>query len=103
MPASARHQAIDCSGSSHVENATGGLPCLRREKRSSSAAATVTPSITRAAAGSWKTALTPRTFIGGKGADMPSEKRFSEKRFSSNRGNGQLANKALPLWREKWL
>src|SRR5215212_5314907 len=63
MPASARHQAIDCSGSSQVENATGGLPCLRREKRSSSAAATVTPSTTSAAAGSWKTALIPRTFI----------------------------------------
>src|SRR5215207_3322370 len=63
IPASDRHQAIDCSGSSQVENATGGLPCLRREKRSSSAAAIVTPSITTAAAGSWKTALSPRTFI----------------------------------------
>src|SRR5215213_9625700 len=64
MPACSRHHAIAASGSSQVENATGGLPCLRREKRSSSAAATVTPSTTRAAAGSWKTALTPRTFIG---------------------------------------
>jgi hypothetical protein len=36
---------------------------LRRVKRSSSAAATTWPSTTRAAAGSWKTAFTPRTRI----------------------------------------
>src|SRR3954447_15637182 len=63
MPPAARQDRIACSGSSQVENATGGLPCLRREKRSSSAAATVWPSTRMAAAGSWKTALTPRTFI----------------------------------------
>src|SRR4051812_38888366 len=50
-----------CSGSSQVENGTGDFPCLRREKRSSSAAATISPSTTRAAAGSWKTALSPST------------------------------------------
>src|SRR5215217_7537672 len=60
MPASARHQSIDCCGSSQVENETGGLPCLRRVKRSSSAAATVRPSTTMAAAESWNTALIPR-------------------------------------------
>ena len=49
------------SGSSQVENGTGRFPCLRREKRSSSAAATVRPSTTRAAAESWNTALMPRT------------------------------------------
>src|SRR5687768_17097543 len=63
-----------CSGSSHVEKATGGLPCLRREKRSSSAAATISPSTTSAAAGSWNTALTPRT--------LPMREALSEKRFS---------------------
>jgi hypothetical protein len=52
----------DSSGSSQVENGTGRLPCLRRLKRSSSAAATVRPSITSAAAGSWNTALIPSTF-----------------------------------------
>src|SRR5215203_4220850 len=61
MPACSRHHFIAASGSSQVENATGGLPCLRREKRSSSAAATISPSTTSAAAGSWNTALTPRT------------------------------------------
>ncbi len=50
-----------CSGSSHAENGTGRLPCLRRLKRSSSAAATIRPSTTSAADGSWKTALTPST------------------------------------------
>ena len=60
-PASARHQRIACSGSSQAENGTGRLPCLRRLKRSSSAAATISPSTTRAADGSWKMALTPRT------------------------------------------
>jgi hypothetical protein len=40
-----------CSGSSQVEKGTGSLPCLRRENRSSSAAATIRPSTTRAAAG----------------------------------------------------
>src|SRR3954469_7094158 len=59
--ASSRQNAIACSGSSQVEKAVGDLPCLRREKRSSSAAATVSPSISSAAAGSWKTALIPRT------------------------------------------
>ena len=39
-PASARHHAADCSGSSQAENGTGRLPCLRRLNRSSSAAAT---------------------------------------------------------------
>src|SRR5919199_468750 len=63
-PAASRQNRIACSGSSHVEKATGGLPCLRRLKRSSSAAATISPSTTNAAAGSWKTALTPRTRIG---------------------------------------
>src|SRR3954449_12049315 len=63
MPAFARHQAADCSGSSHVANGTGDLPCLRRLNRSSSAAATTWPSMTRAAAGSWKSALIPRTRI----------------------------------------
>ena len=43
MPASRRHQRAACSGSSHVENGTGDLPCLRRLKRSSSAAATIAP------------------------------------------------------------
>src|SRR5215207_11460258 len=85
MPASARHQAIDCSGSSQVEKATGGLPCLRREKRSSTAAATVTPSTTRAAAGSWKTALIPRMFT---------QRRLSEKRFLRNRRYGQIGDRA---------
>ena len=61
MPASRRHQPAACSGSSHVENGTGDLPCLRRLNRSSSAAATTRPSTTSAAAGSWKTALIPST------------------------------------------
>src|SRR4051794_23106836 len=61
MPAWARHQAAAASGSSQVENGTGVLPCLRRLKRSSSAAATVLPSMTSAAAGSWNTALIPST------------------------------------------
>src|SRR4051794_8239223 len=74
-PACCRQNAIACSGSSHVEKGTGDLPCLRRLKRSSSAAATVVPSTISAAAGSWKTALTPRTFTP---ADL------SEKRFSPN-------------------
>jgi hypothetical protein len=60
-PPSARHHLMACSGSSHVENGTGRLPCLRRLKRSSSAAATIWPSTTIAAAGSWNTALTPST------------------------------------------
>src|SRR3954469_9574124 len=60
-PASRRHQRAAASGSSHVENGTGVLPCFRREKRSSSAAATISPSTTIAAAGSWNTALTPST------------------------------------------
>src|SRR4051794_1331445 len=60
-PARSRQKAIAASGSSQGENATGDLPCLRREKRSSSAAATISPSTTSAAAGSWKTAFTPRT------------------------------------------
>src|ERR687893_116508 len=98
-PACSRHQAAACSGSSHVENGTGVLPCLRREKRSSSAAATVSPSTTSAAAGSWNTALTPRTF--------PMEGRPSEKRFSAN-GNGHrndrcsagvIGDRAQPLER----
>src|SRR4051795_7264501 len=63
MPPCSRQKAIACSGSSQGEKAPGGLPCLRREKRSSSAAATVSPSTTRAAAGSWKTALRPRTTL----------------------------------------
>src|SRR6476469_6240695 len=60
-PASRRHQRAAASGSSHVENGTDVLPCLRRENRSSSAAATISPSTTMAAAGSWNTALTPNT------------------------------------------
>src|SRR3954453_22595318 len=62
-PAASRHQAAASSGSSQAENGTGRLPCLRRLNRSSSAAATVRPSTTRAAAGSWKMALTPRTLM----------------------------------------
>src|SRR4051812_40114193 len=69
-PPRSRQNAIACSGSSQVENATGVLPCLRRLKRSSSAAATISPSTTIAAAGSWKTALIPRTFM----ATLTSEK-----------------------------
>src|SRR4051794_34732042 len=61
MPPCERHHAIACSGSSQVENGTHALPCLRRLNRSSSAAATVRPSTTSAAAGSWNTALTPST------------------------------------------
>src|SRR4051794_9632248 len=80
-PARSRQKAIACSGSSQVEKATGVLPCLRRLKRSSSAAATILPSTIRAAAGSWKTALTPRTF-------MPDS--LSEKRFSSNSETSQV-------------
>jgi hypothetical protein len=41
IPACFRHHRTDSSGSSQVENGTGRLPCLRRLKRSSSAAATV--------------------------------------------------------------
>src|SRR3954470_23443827 len=63
-PASSRHQRAASSGSSQAENGTGRFPCLRRLKRSSSAAATVSPSMTRAAAGSWNNALMPRTFTG---------------------------------------
>ncbi|CPU66764.1 Uncharacterised protein [Mycobacteroides abscessus] len=63
-PPSSRHQAIAFSGSSHAANGSGRLPCLRREKRSSSAAATTRPSTTRAADGSWNRALTPRTRMG---------------------------------------
>jgi hypothetical protein len=66
-PACSRHQAAAHSGSSQVENATGSFPCLRRLKRSSSAAATISPSTTRAAAGSWNTPLIPRTFTTGAG------------------------------------
>ena len=40
-PPSARHQRMAASGSSQVEKGTGRLPCLRRLKRSSSAAATI--------------------------------------------------------------
>src|SRR3954447_12999921 len=61
MPPAARHQAADRSGVSHAENGTGRLPCLRRLKRSSSAAATTRPSTTRAADGSWNRALIPST------------------------------------------
>src|SRR5687767_3517967 len=61
MPASARHQAAESSGSSQALQGSGRLPCLRRLNRSSSAAATTSPSTTSAAAGSWKTALTPST------------------------------------------
>src|ERR671916_1619003 len=61
MSATSRHHRAACSGSSHAENGTGRLPCLRRLNRSSSAAATVSPSTTSAAAGSWKTALMPST------------------------------------------
>src|SRR5204862_3643198 len=60
-PACSRHQAADRSGVSQAENGTGRLPCLRRLNRSSSAAAATVPSTTRAAAGSWKTALIPST------------------------------------------
>src|SRR3954452_16338401 len=87
-PPSARHHRIACSGSSHVENGTGVLPCLRREKRSSSAAATIRPSTTSAAAGSWKTALMPRTRIGptatpaGKQGKREALLPGREKRFS---------------------
>src|SRR5690348_6871247 len=49
------------AGCSQAEKGTGRLPCLRRLNRSSSAAATTSPSMTSAAAGSWKTELTPRT------------------------------------------
>src|SRR6478752_7976985 len=62
-----RQNSIAASGSSHVENGTGDFPCLRREKRSSSAAATIFPSTTSAAAGSWKTALMPSTRLIGRG------------------------------------
>src|SRR3954454_15990372 len=61
--ACSRQNRIAASGSSQVEKGTGDLPCLRREKRSSSAAATISPSTTSAAAGSWKTALMPRTAL----------------------------------------
>src|SRR5436309_10191073 len=50
-------------GSSQVEKGTGRLPCLTWVKRSSSAAATTTPSCTRQAAGSWKAALIPRVYM----------------------------------------
>src|SRR3712207_5562878 len=76
MPPSRRHHSIASSGSSHVENGTHALPCLRRLKRSSSAAATILPSTTRAAAGSWNTALMPRTRTGAtspKRADVKHE------------------------------
>ncbi len=39
-PAVSRHHRIAASGSSHAANGTGRFPCLRRENRSSSAAAT---------------------------------------------------------------
>src|SRR4051794_29389322 len=76
-PPRSRHQAIAFSGSSHVENGTHALPCLRRLKRSSSAAATICPSTTRAAAGSWKTALMPKTRTEGD---------FTERRVSQTCG-----------------
>src|SRR3954451_9524906 len=60
IAACSRHHRAASTGSSHVENGTACLPCLRRENRSSSAAATICPSITSAAAGSWNTALIPR-------------------------------------------
>src|ERR1700712_1188271 len=63
MPASFRHQAAESSGSSHALHGRGRLPCLRRLNRSSSAAATTRPSTTSAADESWKTALTPSTFM----------------------------------------
>jgi hypothetical protein len=56
-----RHHAAAFPGTFQVEKGTGDLPCLRLLNLSSSAAATVTPSTTRAAAGSWKTALMPST------------------------------------------
>src|ERR671928_18558 len=36
MPATSRHHRADCSGSSQVEKATEGLPCLRRGERAAS-------------------------------------------------------------------
>src|SRR3954454_17373227 len=62
MPACERHQRAACSGSSQVEKATAGLPCLRRLKRSSSEAARTWPPTTTAASLSWNTAFTPRIF-----------------------------------------
>jgi hypothetical protein len=50
--AAGRHRRAAASGNSHVETGTHGFPCLRREQRSSSAAATIFPSTTNAAAGS---------------------------------------------------
>src|SRR3954471_15785691 len=100
-----------CSGSSQVENATGGLPCLRRENLSSSAAATVRPLTTSAAAGSWKTALTPRTLMLpeekrlctlGTGLATPSEARnclrqHADVRAPTRRSAGVLGDRAEPL------
>src|SRR5215213_507604 len=60
-PAYSRHHRADSAGISQAEKGTFGLPCFRRLKRSSSAAATTCPSTTSAAAGSWNTALIPRT------------------------------------------
>src|SRR5438876_9108376 len=58
MPASCRHQAAASDGNPAT--------CLMRLKRSSSAAATSSPSITRAAAASpWK-ALSPRIAVTGR-------------------------------------
>ena len=60
-PAWRRHHRAAAAGCSQAANGTGRLPCLRRLKRSSSAAATTAPSTMSAAAGSWKTELMPRT------------------------------------------
>src|SRR4051794_32306012 len=50
-------------GSSQVENGTGRLPCLTWLRRSSSTAASTTPSRTRQAAGSWNAALIPSVYM----------------------------------------
>src|SRR4030095_12690938 len=62
-PARSRHQRADISGSSQAAHGTGRLACLRRLKRSSSAAARTCPSSTTAAAESWKSALIPRVLL----------------------------------------
>src|SRR5258708_38965760 len=63
MPPAARHQRKAATGSRGS--------CLTREKRSSSAAATMRPSRSRQQADSWKNAETPTTFIAILLAHLP--------------------------------
>src|SRR5215217_5728 len=101
-PAYCRHQRADSAGISHAEKGTFGLPCFRRLKRSSSAAATTCPSTTSAAAGSWNTALIPRTRtrpapLVGPGAVHPRGRQAASGSPGRQRATGSLVTPGLSL------